>query len=57
MKIYGVNISHDTSLAVIEDGVVTQVYEEERSRREKYFDFSKEYRRRAMGWFSLNTNI
>ena len=42
MKIYGVNISHDTSLAVIEDGVVTQVYEEERSRREKYFDFSKE---------------
>jgi len=37
MKIYGVNISHDTSLCVFEDGIVKEVYEEERSRREKYW--------------------
>ena len=37
MKILGVNISHDTSLSVIEDGEVKNVYEEERVRREKYW--------------------
>ena len=33
--ILGVNISHDTSVAVVEDGEVKHVYEEERSRRSK----------------------
>ena len=37
MKILGVNISHDTSCAVIEDGEVISVYEEERSRRSKWW--------------------
>ena len=37
MKILGVNISHDTSLSVIEDGEVKNVWEEERVRREKYW--------------------
>jgi len=37
MKILGVNISHDTSLCVVEDGEVKNVYEEERVRREKYW--------------------
>tara|TARA_B100000073_G_scaffold218776_1_gene182016 strand:- start:415 stop:1545 length:1131 start_codon:yes stop_codon:yes gene_type:complete len=37
MKILGVNISHDTSCAVIEDGEVVSVYEEERSRRSKWW--------------------
>ncbi len=35
--ILGVNISHDTSVAVVEDGEVKHVYEEERSRRTKYW--------------------
>ena len=42
MIIYGVNTSHDTSLAIIDDGVVVDVFEEERSRREKYFNFKGE---------------
>ena len=37
MKILGVNISHDTSLSVIEDGEVKNVWEEERVRRTKYW--------------------
>jgi len=37
MKIYGVNTSHDTALCVNDDGVIKDVFEEERSRREKYF--------------------
>ena len=48
--VLGVNTSHDTSVAVIEDGEVKHVYEEERSRRAKYWspnednDDSGEYR-------------
>ena len=34
--VLGVNTSHDTSVAVIQDGEVKAVYEEERSRRSKY---------------------
>lgn len=37
MKIYGVNTSHDTALCVNDDGVIKDVFEEERSRRQKYF--------------------
>ena len=47
MKILGVNISHDTSVAVVEDGEVVSVYEEERSRRTKWWspveDSANEY--------------
>ena len=35
--VLGVNTSHDTSVAVISDGEVKAVYEEERSRRSKYW--------------------
>ena len=35
--ILAINISHDTSVAVITDGVVVDVFEEERSRRSKYY--------------------
>ena len=35
--ILGINTSHDTSVAVLEDGVLTDVFEEERSRRSKYW--------------------
>ena len=35
--VLGVNTSHDTSVAVIEDGEVKHVYEEERSRRSKWW--------------------
>ena len=35
--VLGVNTSHDTAVAVIEDGEVKHVYEEERSRRSKYW--------------------
>ena len=35
--ILGVNISHDTSCAVLEDGEIKHVYEEERSRRAKWW--------------------
>ena len=37
MKIVGINHSHDTSVAVVVDGQVQSVFEEERSRREKYY--------------------
>ena len=35
--ILGINTSHDTSVAVLEDGVLVDVFEEERSRRSKYW--------------------
>ncbi|SVB94089.1 uncharacterized protein METZ01_LOCUS246943, partial [marine metagenome] len=35
--VLGVNTSHDTSVAVIVDGEVSDVFEEERSRRAKYW--------------------
>ncbi len=35
--ILGINTSHDTSVAVLEDGVLIDVFEEERSRRSKYW--------------------
>ena len=35
--ILAINISHDTSVAVITNGVVVDVFEEERSRRSKYY--------------------
>ena len=37
MKILAINTSHDTSIVTMEDGVVTNVWEEERHRREKYW--------------------
>lgn len=37
MKIVGINHSHDTSVAVVVDGQVQSVFEEERSRRKKYW--------------------
>lgn len=40
--IIGVNTSHDTAVAVVEDGVVKHVYEEERSRRSKYWSPSED---------------
>ena len=40
--ILGVNTSHDTAVAVIEDGKVKHVYEEERSRRSKYWSPSED---------------
>lgn len=36
-RILGINISHDTCIAIIDNGVVTSVYEEERCRRKKYW--------------------
>jgi len=36
-KILGINISHDASIAIVEDGKVTDVFEEERCRRVKYW--------------------
>ena len=41
MKILGINISHDTSVAVVDNGEVTQVHEEDRVRRSKYWDPQK----------------
>ena len=35
--ILGVNISHDTSIAVVKNGVLVDVFEEERCRRKKYW--------------------
>ena len=35
--ILGINTSHDTSVAVLEDGVLIDVFEEERSRRSKFW--------------------
>ncbi len=35
--VLGINTSHDTAVAVIKDGEVKHVYEEERSRRSKYW--------------------
>ena len=35
--VLGVNTSHDTAVAVVVDGEVKHVYEEERSRRAKYW--------------------
>ena len=35
--VLGINTSHDTAVAVIQDGEVKHVYEEERSRRAKYW--------------------
>jgi len=43
MKIVGINHSHDTSVAVVQDGQVQSVFEEERSRREKYWTPSDGY--------------
>ena len=40
--ILGVNTSHDTAVAVVEDGIVKHVYEEERSRRSKYWSPSED---------------
>tara|TARA_B100000809_G_scaffold204856_1_gene206379 strand:- start:1892 stop:3082 length:1191 start_codon:yes stop_codon:yes gene_type:complete len=40
--VLGVNTSHDTSVAVLEDGVVVDVFEEERSRRSKYWSPASE---------------
>ena len=37
MKILGVNTSHDTTVAWVEDGEVRNVFEEERCRRSKYW--------------------
>lgn len=42
MKILGVNISHDTSVCLLEDGEVKNVWEEERIRRDKYWYPSKD---------------
>lgn len=42
MKLLGINISHDTSVATLEDGVITNLYEEERCIRKKYYDPNKE---------------
>ena len=41
--ILGVNISHDTSIALVDEttGEVLDVYEEERCRRSKYWDPNK----------------
>ncbi len=36
-RVLGINTSHDTAVAVIEEGEVKHVYEEERSRRTKYW--------------------
>ena len=35
--VLGINTSHDTAVAVVEDGVLVDVFEEERSRRSKYW--------------------
>ena len=35
--VLGINTSHDTAVAVVKDGEVKHVYEEERSRRSKYW--------------------
>ena len=43
MKIVGINHSHDTSVAVVVDGQVQSVFEEERSRRAKYWTPSDDY--------------
>lgn len=37
MEILAINSSHDTSLVTFADGVITNVWEEERHRREKYW--------------------
>ena len=37
MRIIGINSSHDTSLCIMEDGEVVELFEEERERREKYY--------------------
>ena len=37
MRIIGINSSHDTSLCIMEDGVVRELFEEERERRDKYY--------------------
>ncbi len=37
MRIIGINSSHDTSLCIMEDGEVKELFEEERERRDKYY--------------------
>jgi len=37
MRIIGINSSHDTSLCIMEDGEVVELFEEERERRDKYY--------------------
>ena len=37
MRILGVNISHDSTVCELEDGIVLNLYEEERCRRKKYW--------------------
>ena len=34
MKTLGINISHDASICIMEDGVITEYYEENRFHRE-----------------------
>ena len=42
MRIIGINSSHDTSLCIMEDGEVVELFEEERERRDKYYSPSLE---------------
>ena len=40
--VLGINTSHDTAVAVLKDGVLVDVFEEERSRRSKYWSPSED---------------
>lgn len=42
MRIIGINSSHDTSLCIMEDGKVMELFEEERERRDKYYSPSND---------------
>jgi len=51
MKILGVNISHESSFCLIEDGQIIKFVEEERCRREKYWDMQEKAHHK---WESLS---
>ena len=54
--ILGINTSHDTSVAVLEDGVLIDVFEEERSRRSKYWSPVEDHPYDNFVCYALPTN-
>ena len=52
--VLGINTSHDTAVAVVEDGVLVDVFEEERSRRSKYWSPADEQDREHFGLLCID---
>ena len=52
--VLGLNTSHDTAVEVVEDGVLVDVFEEERSRRSKYWSPADEQDREHFGLLCID---